>query len=272
MNLIVRDGSALPPRGSTEIEAGDELHIVARLETIPAVQRLAERWRDGPLGPPEIPSPAATRRPAGVLGPAVERRARRRSRRPPRRSRASPVAQRLRTRRDGTGVAGGAWPTAATRRPARTCSRSAGAAAWRNGAPGASRGRGSAPPSAPGGRSSPAPSAPRRPRRTRPDASGATSPGPSRRSSAPRGTRRSPARRPDTSWSCAPGALSRRAVAVAGHGLEVLERSALSLAFEGRLLVRLAGRVHRAPARRGALPSCPVLAPDSAPAAATIAA
>jgi cell volume regulation protein A len=56
VNLIVRDGSALPPRGSTEIEEGDELHIVARLEALPQVQRLAERWRDGPLGAPVIPA------------------------------------------------------------------------------------------------------------------------------------------------------------------------------------------------------------------------
>ena len=56
VNLIVRDGSALPPRGSTEIEAGDELHIVARLEALPAVQELTQRWREGPLGAPEIPA------------------------------------------------------------------------------------------------------------------------------------------------------------------------------------------------------------------------
>jgi cell volume regulation protein A len=56
VNLIVRDGAALPPRGSTEIEEGDELHIVARLEVLPEVQRLAGRWRDGPLGRPEVPT------------------------------------------------------------------------------------------------------------------------------------------------------------------------------------------------------------------------
>jgi cell volume regulation protein A len=56
VNLIVRDGAALPPRGSTEIEEDDELHIVARLEVLPEVQRLAGRWRDGPLGRPEVPT------------------------------------------------------------------------------------------------------------------------------------------------------------------------------------------------------------------------
>jgi cell volume regulation protein A len=55
VNLIVRDGEALPPRGSTELQAGDELHIVVRLEALEEVQRLAGRWRDGPLGEPPVP-------------------------------------------------------------------------------------------------------------------------------------------------------------------------------------------------------------------------
>ncbi len=54
VNLIVRDGEALPPRGSTELQAGDELHIVARLEVLDAVQQLAGRWREGPLGEPPV--------------------------------------------------------------------------------------------------------------------------------------------------------------------------------------------------------------------------
>jgi cell volume regulation protein A len=52
VNLIVREGAAIPPRGSTQIEAGDELHFIARREAIPAVQALTERWRTGPLGEP----------------------------------------------------------------------------------------------------------------------------------------------------------------------------------------------------------------------------
>ena len=32
INLIVRDGEALLPRGSTIVEAGDELHILVRRE------------------------------------------------------------------------------------------------------------------------------------------------------------------------------------------------------------------------------------------------
>lgn len=59
VNLIVREGGAIPPRGSTEIEADDEIHIIARREAIPEVERLTERWRTGPLGePPQPPLPA----------------------------------------------------------------------------------------------------------------------------------------------------------------------------------------------------------------------
>jgi cell volume regulation protein A len=56
VNLIVREGSAIPPRGSTEIAGGDELHIVVRQDAHPEVERLTERWRTGPLGEPEVPS------------------------------------------------------------------------------------------------------------------------------------------------------------------------------------------------------------------------
>lgn len=52
VNVIVRGPTAIPPRGSTEIEAGDELHILARREAIPEVEALTERWRTGPLGEP----------------------------------------------------------------------------------------------------------------------------------------------------------------------------------------------------------------------------
>ncbi|MGH2953720.1 MAG: potassium/proton antiporter [Solirubrobacterales bacterium] len=55
VNLILREGSAIPPRGSTEIQAGDELHIVVRQDAYPEVEGLAERWRSGPLGEPEVP-------------------------------------------------------------------------------------------------------------------------------------------------------------------------------------------------------------------------
>ena len=162
VNLIVRDGEALPPRGSTEIEAGDELHIVVRLEALDEVERLAERWRDGPLGEPPVPAlPPRGAPQVFSVRPWTARR--RRSRRTPRRSRASPVAQRLRTRRDGSGalvvLADGRYAATgadllARRRPPARSPTGARAAVGRAG----TRAR----PSAPGGRSSPARSAPRR--------------------------------------------------------------------------------------------------------------
>jgi potassium/hydrogen antiporter len=49
VNIIVRAGEAIPPRGSTEIEAGDELHILIRSEVRDEVEQLMTRWREGPL-------------------------------------------------------------------------------------------------------------------------------------------------------------------------------------------------------------------------------
>ncbi|HXE46356.1 MAG TPA: potassium/proton antiporter [Conexibacter sp.] len=61
VNVIVRDGQAIPPRGSTRIEAGDRLHVLIRREEMDTMRRLLERWRDGPVGPP----PRAPRIPEG---------------------------------------------------------------------------------------------------------------------------------------------------------------------------------------------------------------
>jgi cell volume regulation protein A len=55
VNVIVRGDRALPPRGSTRIEAGDRLHIVLSREVAPELDELLDRWRDGPLGPPPRP-------------------------------------------------------------------------------------------------------------------------------------------------------------------------------------------------------------------------
>lgn len=52
VNVIVRDGQAIPPRGSTRIEAGDRLHVLIRREEMGSMRQLLERWRDGPVGPP----------------------------------------------------------------------------------------------------------------------------------------------------------------------------------------------------------------------------
>ena len=55
--VIVRGEEAIPPRGSTRIEAGDRLHVMVRHEVARGVRDLSERWRTGPFQAP------ATRRP-----------------------------------------------------------------------------------------------------------------------------------------------------------------------------------------------------------------
>jgi cell volume regulation protein A len=61
VNVIVRGGEAIPPRGSTRIESDDRLHILVRGEQRRRVEFLFDRWRDGPIGSRElavIPPPA----------------------------------------------------------------------------------------------------------------------------------------------------------------------------------------------------------------------
>ncbi len=58
VNVIVRDGHAIPPRGSTEVREGDELHILVRGELREEVEELTRLWHDGPIGtppPPKLP-------------------------------------------------------------------------------------------------------------------------------------------------------------------------------------------------------------------------
>jgi potassium/hydrogen antiporter len=56
LNVIVRDGRAIPPRGSTEVREGDELHILVRGELRDEVEELTKRWHDGPVGAPPVPA------------------------------------------------------------------------------------------------------------------------------------------------------------------------------------------------------------------------
>ena len=102
VNLIVRGDTAVPPRGSTEIEAGDEIHVLARREAIQEVEALTERWRKGPLGepaPPHLPIRGAPqvftvrRRTADDGDPGR-----------PEELEGVPVAARLRVRRDAQGA------------------------------------------------------------------------------------------------------------------------------------------------------------------------
>jgi len=56
LNVIVRDGRALPPRGSTEVREGDELHILVRSERREEVEELTQQWHKGPVGTPPPPT------------------------------------------------------------------------------------------------------------------------------------------------------------------------------------------------------------------------
>jgi potassium/hydrogen antiporter len=63
VNVIVRDGKALPPRGSTELREGDELHVLVRSELRDEVEALTQKWANGPIGrpaPPPLPRRAAS--------------------------------------------------------------------------------------------------------------------------------------------------------------------------------------------------------------------
>jgi cell volume regulation protein A len=53
VNVVVRGEEALLPRGSTEIWAGDRLHILVRQAERSAVEALFDRWRHGPIGEPD---------------------------------------------------------------------------------------------------------------------------------------------------------------------------------------------------------------------------
>lgn len=60
VNVIVRDENAIPPRGSTELREGDELHILVRSELRERVEELTELWDKGPIGRP-APAPLPRR-------------------------------------------------------------------------------------------------------------------------------------------------------------------------------------------------------------------
>jgi cell volume regulation protein A len=62
LNVVIRGEQAIPPRGSTQIEPGDHLHVLVRQEAAVEFMRLTRRWRDGPLGavPRRRPVPRAT--------------------------------------------------------------------------------------------------------------------------------------------------------------------------------------------------------------------
>jgi cell volume regulation protein A len=74
LNVIVRDGEAVPPRGSTELREGDELHILVRSELRDEVEALTKRWARGPVGkPPPPPMPRRGASQVFSVRPAPER-------------------------------------------------------------------------------------------------------------------------------------------------------------------------------------------------------
>jgi cell volume regulation protein A len=56
VNVIVREGRAIPPRGSTRLVEGDELHILVRGELREEVEQLTRLWHEGPVGLPPRPT------------------------------------------------------------------------------------------------------------------------------------------------------------------------------------------------------------------------
>ena len=57
VNVIVRGDQAIPPRGSTRLLAGDQIHVLIRSEMAGLMPRLVRRWRAGPVGPEPRPRP-----------------------------------------------------------------------------------------------------------------------------------------------------------------------------------------------------------------------
>jgi cell volume regulation protein A len=64
LNVIVRGERAIPPRGSTIIEAGDQLHMIVRQEVAVEFQDVMRMWRAGPLEAHKRPRPRVLSRPA----------------------------------------------------------------------------------------------------------------------------------------------------------------------------------------------------------------
>jgi cell volume regulation protein A len=101
LNLIVKDNTAVPPRGSTVIHAGDELHILVRQEAFSDFQVLLARWRRGPMHRPVARPIGARKATIFHTGPWRERDGD--PARPPTVSGVN-VLEQIRTRRDEPGA------------------------------------------------------------------------------------------------------------------------------------------------------------------------
>ena len=64
LNVIVRGDRAIPPRGSTIIQEGDQLHVLVRQEVAVEFRELMRRWRTGPVGLEERPKRRPRSRPS----------------------------------------------------------------------------------------------------------------------------------------------------------------------------------------------------------------
>ena len=105
VSVIVRDERAIPPRGSTRLRAGDELHLLVSEESAPRVRSLVGRWHAGPIGGPRRPArPVIGRRPIFSVRSWDDARDGDMAR--PRTVGGHPVLEQLRIRRDHPG---GLW-------------------------------------------------------------------------------------------------------------------------------------------------------------------
>jgi potassium/hydrogen antiporter len=102
LNVIVRGERAIPPRGSTVIVPGDQLHVLVRQEVAVEFQALLRRWREGPLEAHARPRPRVLSRPAVTTVRPWEEGDGDASR--PREIAGHPVVEQLRTRRDEPGA------------------------------------------------------------------------------------------------------------------------------------------------------------------------
>ena len=74
LNVIVRGEEAIPPRGSTRIQAGDRLHLLIRQEVSAFVIELTERWRTEPIAAPvRTRRTVSARRPILTVRPGLGR-------------------------------------------------------------------------------------------------------------------------------------------------------------------------------------------------------
>src|SRR4051812_3247665 len=102
LNVIVRGDRAIPPRGSTIVEAGDQLHMIVRQEVAVEFQDVMRMWRTGPLEAHKRPRPRILSRPAVTSVRPWQESDGNPSR--PTQVAGQPVVDQLRTRRDEPGA------------------------------------------------------------------------------------------------------------------------------------------------------------------------